>query len=62
MTNAAVTTGQTLACNCAGRLCEGNTFPCETCGRQVPICRGVADAKPDDCDDCWARKNPPAAG
>jgi hypothetical protein len=48
-----------LPCNCDGLLCEGNTFVCETCKQEVPICRGVANAKPDDCDTCWGKKNPP---
>ena len=51
----------TLPCNCDGALCEGETFDCETCGQTVPICRGMADARPDDCDTCWGRKNPPTA-
>ncbi len=45
-----------LSCNCDGTLCEGLTFPCETYRRDTPICRGSADAKPDDCDECWTEK------
>lgn len=42
-----------LECNCGG-LCEGETFICLTCERITPHCRGAADNRPDDCDDCWA--------
>jgi hypothetical protein len=45
----------TLACNCGGNLCEGETFTCATCARRVPNCRGAADKWPDDCDDCVSR-------
>jgi hypothetical protein len=42
--------------NCNGD-CEGATFNCATCKRDVPICRGADDARPDDCDECWGKNH-----
>jgi hypothetical protein len=41
---------------CHERSCSfaGDTFTCATCERDVPLCQGHADDRPDDCTDCWA--------
>lgn len=33
-------------------------FTCRKCGKRKPWSEGAADAHPDWCDECWAKKHP----
>ncbi len=41
------------ACNCKGLLCDGITFDCSDCGKELPICRSTEGDSINLCDDCW---------
>jgi len=43
------------ACTCGGAMCgsEQETYHCPGCDRDVPLCFGAADERPELCDDCW---------
>lgn len=46
------------AAHCRANKC-GGTYQCKRCKRTCGWCNGAADNKPDECDDCWSRPEPP---